>query len=147
MNSFAFATGVITAVLIIGYFKKTKLQHSRLAYPLLLASFPVYYFVFAVYAGDTTAFINETGTGIIFIAISLLAIYSKRKNAALMVGAGCILHAAYDAYHDVFFINQGTPAWWPEFCGSIDLILGVYLIYLALNTMSTGRALQNNAVD
>ncbi len=42
------------------------------------------------------------------------------------------MHAIYDYYHDDLFINPGTPTWWPEFCGSIDIIIGVYIIYLAL---------------
>ncbi len=34
-----------------------------------------------------------------------------------------------NSYH---FTNAGTPEWWFEFCGSIDVILGVYLIYFAM---------------
>lgn len=132
MNIYALSIGIITAILIIWHFKRRKLEKAQFPYPILLATFPVYYFVFALYASDFTALYKEIGISLIFISVVYLAIKSNRKISALLVAFGCIAHGVYDIYHDVLFINNGTPVWWAEFCGSIDLILGIYLIYFAI---------------
>ncbi len=140
MNIYALVFGIITAILIIWRFKKSRLERARLPYPLLLASFPLYYFVFALYAGDYTALLKELGIGIIFFTIAALAIKASRKTSSLFIAAGCIAHGIYDAYHDVLFINNGTPSWWLEFCGSIDILLGIYLIYFAMTVRNRSFA-------
>jgi hypothetical protein len=134
MNVYALAIGIIIGAFIIFRFRKSGLEKTRLAYPLLFASFPFYYFAFAIYAGDLTALYKETAVGLLFFVLAIAAIISKRKTSAAIVGIGCIAHAAYDAYHNLLFTNLGTPSWWVEFCGSIDLILGVYLLYFSLTT-------------
>ncbi len=132
MNISALTIGIITAVLIIWHFKKSKLEKAQLTYPILLATFPVYYFVFAIYAGDYLALFKEAGFSLVFFGLAYLAIILKRKASASLVALGYIVHGIYDIYHDKLFINNGTPVWWAEFCGSIDLILGIYLIYFAV---------------
>jgi hypothetical protein len=132
MNVYALSIGVITAILIIWHFKRRKLEDAQLPYPILLSTFPLYYFVFAIYASDYLALYKEAGVSLIFFVLVYLAIKSKRKTSASIVALGCIAHAIYDAYHNIFFINTGTPVWWLEFCGSIDLIIGTYLICFAI---------------
>lgn len=133
MNIYALTIGIAIVVYVILRFKKTRLERTKWAYPLFLASFPVYYFVFAIYANNLQALGYEIAVGFIFFSIAFIAYKSTNKIPALMVGVGSILHAVYDAYHDLLFINPGTPGWWLEFCGSIDVILGLYLIYYAAN--------------
>jgi len=132
MNVYALSTGIITAILIIWHFKRRRLEKKQLPYPILLATFPVYYYVFAIYASDFTALYKEIGISLIFVLLVYIAIKSNRKISASIVAFGCIAHGIYDIYHNTLFINNGTPAWWAEFCGSIDIILGVYLIYFAI---------------
>ena len=134
MNFYALISGIIIVTLIIAHFKRSRLEKSQLAYPLLLASFPLYYFVFAIYANDIVALQKEFVVGTVFFALAFIAIKSKIKLSATLVGIGSISHAIYDHYHNILFINPGTPSWWLEFCGSIDLILGVYLFYFAITT-------------
>ena len=131
MNIYALLIGIIVVTLVIVYFKRSYLERTQLAYPLLLASFPFYYFVFAIYGNDFDSLYKEITVGFIFFAFSLVAIKSKRKLSAVIVGSGCIFHAIYDIYHNHLFVTLGTPSWWPEFCGSIDFILGIYLFYFA----------------
>ena len=144
MNIYALITGLVIVTYIIIRFRKTKLDRTKCAYPLLLASFPVYYFAFALYANDYPALGKEVLIGIIFFVIAYIAYRSNRKIAAIIIGSGSFLHALYDAYHDLLFINTGTPAWWLEFCGSIDLILAIYLFYFAINISGTSPALKTN---
>ncbi len=51
----------------------------------------------------------------------------------LLLATGYILHAGYDVIHNSLFINPGTPVWWPEFCGPVDVVIGAYLLYLAVS--------------
>ncbi|QSX40565.1 hypothetical protein [Shewanella cyperi] len=132
MNWYAFAVGIITAMLIMGHFKRTGLERGRLAYPLLLASFPCYYFAFALYGLDMSALGLELLTSLVFLALVWWAIRASRRLAASLIALGCLLHGGYDALHQFLFLNPGTPAWWPEFCGAVDMILGGYLVYLAI---------------
>jgi peptidoglycan/LPS O-acetylase OafA/YrhL len=142
MNIYALTIGIITAILIIWHFKRRKLEKSKLPYPILLATFPLYYFVFALYSSDYVALYKEIGVGFIFLVLALLAIKSNRKASSLLVAIGCIAHGIYDAYHNMLFINNGTPSWWLEFCGSIDIILGIYLIYFAVS--APNKAFKND---
>lgn len=132
MNIYALVIGIAIAAFIIIRFKTTRLERKKWAYPVLLATFPLYYFVFAIYAENAQALRYEILAGIAFFLIAFIAYISSKKAAALLVGAGCILHGFYDVYHHLLFINPGTPEWWLEFCGSIDIILGIYLIYFAI---------------
>lgn len=132
MNVYALLIGIITAILIIWHFKRRKLEKAQLPYPLLLASFSVYYFVFALYASDFAALYKEIGISLLFMLIVFLAIKSNKKISSSIVALGCIAHGIYDIYHNTLFINNGVPEWWAEFCGSIDLILGVYLIFFVI---------------
>lgn len=122
------------AVIVVLRFKSRQLEDTTWAYPILLASFPVYYWVFAVYASDYRALLIEFVASVGFLAITYVA-YNYRSFATLMLLAiGYVAHAVYDIYHDALFINRGVPAWWPEFCGAVDVLIGVYMIYLAIST-------------
>ena len=76
----------------------------------------------------------------VFFAFAFIAYKSQRALAAVLVGVGCVLHAIYDASHNMLFTNAGTPGWWVEFCGSIDLILSVYLIYFSITMKSKAQS-------
>lgn len=132
MNIYALVIGLIIVTYVIVRFKKTRLERTKWAYPIFLASFPLYYVAFSVYGNDISALWKELLVGVLFFSIAYIAFKSQRKISVLLIGIGTILHAFYDYWHDLLFINAGTPDWWIEFCGSIDLILGLYLIYIGL---------------
>ena len=133
MNLYALVIGLLIVFYVIFRFRKTRLERSKWAYPLFLATFPLYYLVFAMYGKSLTALAYEVLVGSVFLVFAYLAYKSRLKISALLVAIASILHAVYDAYHDALFVNPGTPDWWLEFCGSIDLVLGLYLIYFALS--------------
>ena len=97
------------------WLKKTELENSRWVFPFFLATFPVYYFAFAIYAKDFTALGKEILIAFVFFSLAFFAYLSKLKLSVLLVGVGSLLHAVYDVYHDILFINSGTPNWWLEF--------------------------------
>ncbi|GAA4869015.1 hypothetical protein [Luteimonas vadosa] len=124
---------MVVAVVVVLQFRSKGLEHTRCAYPLLLATFPVYYWIFAVYASDYTALVREFIAGGAFLAIAYAAYRLRSFATLLLLALGYVAHSAYDFYHDAFFVNPGAPTWWPEFCGSVDFLVGCYVAYLALS--------------
>lgn len=147
MNIYALAIGIITIVYMIVCLRKTKLDRTKWAYPLLLSTFPLYYFAFAIYAMDARALVYEILIGLAFFFIAFIAYKSSKKTSALIIGIGSLIHGFYDLYHDLLFINSGTPDWWLEFCGSIDIVLGLYLIYFAIKVPNKSGNYAHSAHD
>ncbi len=131
MNLYALAAGIAIAICAVVMFRKTKLENSKWVYPLLLSTFPIYYWVFAIHGADYTALQREFPAGVLFIALSYWAYRLSSFNALLVLAIGYTGHAIYDFGHDVLFVNSGAPSWWPEFCGSVDLLIGIYLLVMA----------------
>ena len=131
MNIFALIIGISISILVILHFKKRQLESSKFAYPILLITFPFYYFAFAVYGNDAKAIPLEFLGGLIFFIIPVLSLKLSDFYKFNILALGYILHGFYDVIHNMFFINAGTPVWWPEFCGVIDIIIGLYLVSLA----------------
>jgi hypothetical protein len=131
MNITIIIIGTIVALVVIYLFKRMPSNRRVLAYSLLLATFPVYYWVFAFYALDYCALFLEIIAGLIFFPIAYLYLRFQNLLFLYLLAAGYLLHSAYDGFHHFLFINSGTPYWWPAFCGSVDFILGAYLIFYA----------------
>lgn len=133
MNIFAFTIGVLVSVFIILRFKKSRLENSKLAYPALLITFPFYYFAFAAFE-ERSVLALELLVAIVFFIIAILSIMFDGPLNHCLLAFGFILHGAYDVTHNLFFVNPGSPIWWPEFCGVIDVILGGYLAIWAFRS-------------
>ncbi len=133
MNYYALIIGIALAAYVVLRFKKTRLEQKSWVYPAFLATFPFYYWGFAVYAADYSALIHEAATGLGFMTIAYLAYRLNSALGLILLATGYIAHAWYDAAHNSLFHNAGTPLWWPEFCGAADLLIGLYLIYLSLS--------------
>lgn len=133
INVLALAIGIAVSLYVVIRFKKNGLEKKRWVYPALLATFPAYYWVFAVYASDYAALEKEVAIGAVFIAIALVAFKLESVAGLLLLGVGYIGHAVYDVAHNQIFMNHGTPLWWPEFCGAVDVFFGLYIVYYALS--------------
>lgn len=133
MNYYALAMGIIIAVYVVIRFRKVRLEKKNLVYPVFLATFPVYYWAFAVYASDYEALVNELLIGIVFFAIAYMAYKLNGVIGGGLLAVGYTAHAIYDVIHSSIFHNAGTPLWWSEFCGTVDVLIGLYLIYLAFS--------------
>jgi len=125
---FLLIIGGATSLAIIRLLK-TSMMDRVWAYPLLLASFPVFYMLFALWINDKSAMKTEFQVGLIFFI--LIAVYLRYRAvwSEYLLAAGFLAHGLYDITHDLFFLNRGVPIWWPEFCGTIDLFIGLFLIY------------------
>ncbi len=145
MNLTALVIGIIIAVVVIIRFHKTGLERKTWGYPLLIATFPIYYWGFAIVGSDMPALYKEILVGFIFIFLVFTAIKVNRKQGLLLLAVACILHGVYDVVHDSLFTNSGVPSWWPELCGSIDVLLGLYLLYMAVSLPISARANISNS--
>ncbi len=134
MNIYALAIGAVVAVFVVLGFNAWGLEKTRWAYPVLLATFPINYWVFAIYAADSAALLKEILAGTVFLAVAYTAYKVRSFVTLLLLAVGYVLHAAYDFYHGLFFVNAGAPTWWPEFCGSFDVLAGAYIAYLAFSS-------------
>src|SRR4029077_10319789 len=101
MNIYALATGVVIAVVVVTLFKAWRLEEAKWAYPVLLATFPVNYWVFAIYASDSAALLKEVLVGLAFLTVAYAAYKFKSVVTLLLLAAGYVLHAAYDVYHNL----------------------------------------------
>ena len=131
MNLYAFGIGILVAIYVVLRLRSTELERTTWAYPLLLATFPLYYLAFALFVSDYAVLPKEIFIGLAFLAIAYIVYSCKSFITLLLLALGYVLHAAYDFYHNLFFVNAGVPHWWPEFCGSVDALIGSYIVYLA----------------
>jgi hypothetical protein len=113
--------GLVTA--LIG--RTVGFDRDRAFYPTILIVVGAYYALFAA-MGAPQAVIAETVGGVVFLA---LAIIGFRTNLWL-VAAGLAGHGVFDSFHGRLVNNQGVPTWWPAFCMTIDVVLGVALAWL-----------------
>jgi hypothetical protein len=132
MNFVAFTIGVALSISIIIYLHLNQQRRIKKALRHLLITFPVYYLVFAIIGKDFKALSLEILVGALFVGLIFLAKSAEEYKSIFVLGVGYILHGIYDVYHNLLFTNAGTPIWWPEFCGIIDVLVGAYALYISL---------------
>jgi len=133
VNIYALAVGIVGAFVVVLLFKAWGLENTKWAYPVLLAEFPVNYWIFAIYGSDSAALLKELVVGLAFLAVAYIACKVKSFVTLTLLAFGYVMHAAYDFAHNFFFKNAGAPIWWPEFCASVDVLIGAYVAYLAFS--------------
>jgi uncharacterized protein DUF6010 len=121
--------GVLLAVGIAALGKFTRFDEDRSFYSTVLVIIASYYVLFAVLGGSGHALVWEL---IIVVAFSTVAIIGALFLPTL-VGTAIVAHGLFDIVHDVLIENSGVPTWWPSFCASVDVLLGIWVIILTLN--------------
>ncbi|WP_462153080.1 hypothetical protein [Pseudoalteromonas xiamenensis] len=129
MNILALIIGILVAIFIVTRFPSPTNPNKSTYYPILLATFPLYYVVFALSVLHIDALIQEVLYSLWFIIPALLAFKFSARPFLFLLGTAYLGHAVYDAFHEQLFINNGTPSWWPEFCGAVDGLLGLFILY------------------
>ncbi len=130
---YAIAAGVLIGVTTIWGMKWGKTEHKPWAYPMVLSLYPLFYFAFAIFAKDSAALLQEMIYALPIFLICILCCFKHVNYSAVILALGYIGHGLYDVFHDHLFINTGTPIWWPEFCGTVDILIGVYLLVFAMS--------------
>lgn len=129
--------GILLAVGVAVLGKFTRFDQDRSFYSTVLVIVASYYVLFAVLGGSGHSLIKEL---LAAVAFSIVAIVGALYLPTL-VGIGIAAHGLFDLVHDGLIENSGVPTWWPVFCASIDVMLGLWVIML------TRSRLHHTAID
>ena len=116
--------GLLLAVGIAALARFTRFDEDRSFYSTILIIIASYYVLFAVLGGSRQALGWELVIGVVFSAVAIIGAFLLPA----LVGIGIIAHGLFDLVHDVLITNSGVPTWWPSFCGSIDVLLGLWVL-------------------
>ena len=131
------AASVCTFGLIAGF------DRDRAFYSTMLIVVATYYILFAVMGNSTRAVTMET---LVAGAFFVLAVVGFKKSLWL-VAAGIAGHGVFDFVHGLFIQNPGMPAWWPGFCGSFDVVAGIFLgVLLVRRARARGSSIAGRRV-
>jgi hypothetical protein len=124
--------GVLLAIAIAALAKFTRFDEDRSFYSTVLVIIASYYVLFAVLDGSSHALVWEL---VFAVAFSIVAIIGALFLPTL-VGIGILAHGLFDLVHNVIIENSGVPTWWPTFCGSLDVLLGLWVIILTRSRLT-----------
>lgn len=114
--------GVTLAISTLLFTKITGFQRDRSLYPVILLVIASYYELFAVMAGGGALLPESVG----FAVFAFAATIGFRTNLWI-VAVALAGHGLFDWFHEYLIENPGTPAWWPMFCMSFDVVAGAFL--------------------
>lgn len=119
------AVGVLTIVVA------RMIRGQRWLYAVGLLTLPSLYASFAVQAGEPAVAVKEMIYGLPYVVAGLVFAFVSAPLSAVVVGALWILHGLYDLVHSRLITNAGVPGWYPLWCFSVDVVIGVYLLWLS----------------
>ena len=129
------AVGVLLAIGIAALARFTRFDGDRSFYSTVLVIIASYYVLFAVLGASRRTLVWEL---LIAIAFSIVAI-AGALFVPTLVGAGIIAHGLFDLVHDRIVQNPGVPSWWPSFCASIDVLLGLWMMFLTRSRLTCSK--------
>ncbi len=119
------AVGVLTILLA------RFIRGERWVYAVGLLTLPALYASFALRAGAPALGVKEMIYGIPFVVAGLVFAVVSVRQSAVVVGVFWLLHGLYDLVHSQLFANPGVPAWYPVFCFVVDVVVGLYVLWLS----------------
>ena len=127
--------GVLLAVGIAALAKFTRFDEDRSFYSTVLVIIASYYVLFAVIDGSSHALAWELLIAVAFSAVAILG----ALILPVLVSIGIIAHGLFDLVYDRIIENAGVPSWWPTFCGSIDVVLGLWVLFLTRSRLAKAK--------
>jgi hypothetical protein len=115
--------GVILSLAVAGFATVIGLDRERAFYPTVLIVIASYYVLFAVMGASRRTLVIEI---VVASGFLLFGVLGFKRNLWFAVGA-IIGHGVFDFVHHWFIENPGVPHWWPGFCLTFDVIVGVWL--------------------
>jgi hypothetical protein len=95
----------------------------RSFFPTILIVIATYYVLFAAMGGSGPALWREFAVGLGFAAVAVLGF----RASLWWVAVALVGHGVFDFFHQKLIDNPAVPAWWPGFCLSFDIVLGLAL--------------------
>lgn len=115
----------LAIVLAVGA-RITRADQDRSFFPTILIVIATYYVLFAFMSSE--AIVEE----IVVASVFTIAAIAGGIVWPVLVGMAIFLHGVFDFLRPAVISNSGVPAWWPAFCGSVDILLGAWVIGLSL---------------
>jgi hypothetical protein len=131
-----YLAGIVLGIFVCGFARFATLDRDRAFYPTVLIVIASYYVLFATMGGSTSALVSELVPMALFFVVATFGI----KGSQWILVIGITGHGLFDAVHGMLITNPGMPAWWPAFCGSIDVTIGVILGAMLLAKGHNSRA-------
>jgi hypothetical protein len=120
--------GIALALAIVALGRLAGLDRDRALYPVALIVIAAYYVLFAT-MGGAQALRSELIAAAVFVVVAIVGFRTSLWWAA----AGIAGHGIFDfVVHPRLIENPGMPVFWPAFCGTIDVALGVLIAILLL---------------
>jgi len=118
--------GLAPVIVVLG--RLSGMDRDRAMYPISLIVIAAYYVLFAT-MGGAQALPSELIAATVFIVVAIVGF----RTSLWWVAAGIAGHGVFDfVVHPRLIANPGMPVFWPAFCGSIDVALGVLIAILLL---------------
>lgn len=131
--------GILLAVIMAFLAKVTNFDRDRSYYAVVLIVIASYYVLFACIANE--AIVAEIFVASIFSILAIVGVF----RCPLLLGIGIFMHGVFDLVHGYIISNSGVPVWWPAFCASIDVVLGLWVIYLVKTKKGLTNVPKNNS--
>ena len=125
----AVLVGALLPVAVGAFATVTGLDRDRAFYPTVTIVVAILYALFAVMGGSTSALLLECAAGAVFIALAVVGFRSSLWITAFALAG----HGVFDFFHGFVISNPGVPVWWPGFCGTYDVVAGIYLAGLLMS--------------
>jgi hypothetical protein len=119
--------GVLSAVAIAAFARSMRFDRDRSFYPTVLIVIAAYYILFAVMGGSSQALVWELAAALVFLTMAVTGVL----HLPVLVGVGIFSHGLFDFVHYMMIADAGVPDWWPAFCGSLDVVLGLWVMGLS----------------
>ncbi len=103
------------------------MDRDRALYPAILIVIASYYVPFA-FMGVGGALFSELLIAAAFLIVAIVGF----RTSLWIVAIAVVGHGVQDIFHSRFIVNPGAPTWWPMFCASIDVAMGMFLAWRLL---------------
>jgi hypothetical protein len=131
-----YLAGLILGLAVAGLAAATGLDRDRAFYPTVLIVIASYYTLFAVMRRSRYSTLEvEIAIGLVFSSFAVLGFKKNMWLAAAAISG----HGVFDFVHPALVNNSGVPIWWPGFCGTIDIVLGGWLVACLLKATKSNR--------
>jgi hypothetical protein len=127
-----YLVGIIVAIALAVFGRVSGFDKDRSFYPTVLIVIAFLYVLFAAIDGRPSVVLVEFSFAMVFSSIAL----AGYRSACWIVAVGIAGHGVFDFLHQFFIEDRGVPVWWPGFCGTVDVLLGVFIGYFVCGKSS-----------
>ncbi len=117
--------GLALSLVLFVFSSRVGFDRDRAYYPVVLIVIAFYYVLFAVMDTSRQALGLELAAAAVFILLAVLGF----KRSLWFAAAGIVGHGLFDSVHHLFIHNPGVPSFWPGFCMSIDVGIGLIFAF------------------